>query len=82
MGSLVVMSSGLGPEGPNLLSDTAKDPSSACGARACKIRDSGSPVVKCQQFTMVVVSVKKKFPTFKRHIKIEEVDDGWCCHLL
>ena len=41
----MVMASGFGPEGPHSTSDTAKDPPSACGVRARKIRGSESPVV-------------------------------------
>ena len=55
-------------------------PLSACRVRARKIRDSESPMVGRQQFTMGVVS-EKNFPPFQRYIKIEEVDDGCCCHL-
>ena len=65
MGSLVVMSSGLGPEGPNLLPDTAKDPSSACGARACKIRGSDCTVISRLQFIIGVVSGEKNFSTVR-----------------
>ena len=74
------MASSFGPEGPSSIPDAAKDPSSKCGVLAHKIRGSESPVVGRQQFTMGIVS-GKNFPPFQRHIKIEEVDDEWCCHL-
>ena len=80
VGSLLVMTSAFGPEGPGSISDTTKDPPSARGVRARKIRVSESSVVGRLQFTMGVVS-GKNFPLFQRHIKIEKVDDGWCCHL-
>ena len=69
-----------GLEDPGSIPDTAKNPPSKCGVLARKIRGSESPVVGRQQFTMGVVSGKNLLP-FQRHIKIEEVDDGWCCHL-
>ena len=45
VGTLVVMASGFGPEGPGLTPDAAKDPPSACGVRARKIYGSESPLV-------------------------------------
>ena len=56
--------------------DTAKDPTSACGVCARKIRGSESPVIGRQQFTMVVVSGKIFIPC-QRLIKIVKVEiDG------
>ena len=46
MGTLVVMASGLRPEGPGPIPETTKDLPSARGARARKIRGSESPVVE------------------------------------
>ena len=43
--SLVVKPSGFVPEGRDSISDTTKDPPSACGVRARKIRGSESPVI-------------------------------------
>ena len=45
VGSLVVMASSFGPEGPGSIPDAAKDPPSKCGVLARKIRGSESPVV-------------------------------------
>ena len=39
------MASGFGQEGPGSIPDIAKDPPSACGVRARKIRGSENPVV-------------------------------------
>ena len=74
------MVSSFGPEGTGSIPNAAKDPPSKCGVLARKIRGSESPMVGRKQFTMGVVS-GKNFPPFQRHIKIEEVDDGWCFHL-
>ena len=57
------MASGFGPEGPGSIPDGSKDPLSACGVRARKIRDSESPVVGRKQFTIGVVS-GENFPPF------------------
>ena len=69
MESLVVMASGIGSEGPGSIPDAARDPLSACGARARKFCGSESAVAGRLQFTMGVVS-GGNFPPFQRHIKI------------
>ena len=45
MGSLVVMESGFGPEGPGLIPDDAKDLPSASSLHVREIRGSDSPAV-------------------------------------
>ena len=73
---------GFGLEGPGSIPHaTTKDPPITWGVCAHKTYSFESPMVSRQQFTMGVLS-EKNFPPFQRHIKIEEVDDGWCCHLL
>ena len=72
VGSLVHMLSGFGQESPGSILGTAKDPPSACGVRARKIRGSKSPVVRRYQFTVS----GKNSPPIQRRIKIEGVDNG------
>ena len=67
------MAPGFGLEGPGLIPDAGKDPQSAFGVRASKIRCFGSPLVSCQQFTKDVVS-GENFSAFQKHIKIVEVE--------
>ena len=45
VGSLMLMASGFGPEGPGSILDSAKDPPSKCGELARKIRGSENRVV-------------------------------------
>ena len=43
--SIVVMDSGFWSEDQSSIPDATKDPQSACGVRACKVRGSESPFV-------------------------------------
>ena len=70
-GSLVIMASDFGTKGSN--PDVTKDPPSACGVRARKIRGSEFPEVGHWQFAIDVIS-RRNFPPFQRHIKIMEVE--------
>ena len=52
----MVNSSGFGPEGPGLIPDAAKDPPSACGVCARKIRGSEShDVLRGRNWTPEIV---------------------------
>ena len=67
------MASGLGPEAPDPIPDTNKDPPSACCICSRKIRASESPEVDYQQFIMDDV-YGEKFPPLTETFKIVEVE--------
>ena len=72
------MASDFGQKG--LIPDAVKNPPIACDVRARKIGDSKGPVVGRQQFTMGFVS-GENFSPFQRHVKTEERENRWYCHL-